>query len=160
MKIRSPLRGKVHETCDFGTLRIHNFCVFCEWLQAGGFVTCSLPAMRNPVYEETYALMRALLKEARQSAGFSQIDFAEFLGQHQQYVSRVEKGQRRLDPIELCNWCRALDINASEFIEQIDASAAKMARLHEALRVEKTVEARVVTKPKKPAKAKQAKPKR
>ncbi|MCA3186916.1 MULTISPECIES: helix-turn-helix transcriptional regulator [unclassified Cupriavidus] len=104
--------------------------------------------------------MRALLKEARQSAGFSQIDFAEFLGQHQQYVSRVEKGQRRLDPIELCNWCRALDINASEFIEQIDASAAKMARLHEALRVEKTVEARVVTKPKKPAKAKQAKPKR
>lgn len=118
--------------------------------------------MGNPVYEETYVLLRALLKAARKSAGFTQIEFAEFLGEHQQYVSRVENGDRRLDAVELCNWCRALDINASELIEQIDASAAKMARLDEALRVEKTVEQeQVATKLKeRPVKAPRSKPKR
>jgi transcriptional regulator with XRE-family HTH domain len=132
------------------------------WPQAGEFVTCSSPAMGNPVYEETYALLCALLRAARKNAGFTQIELAEILREPQQYVSRVEKGERRLDVVELCAWCMALDISASEFIKQIDASAAKMARLNEALRGEKAGEKKpeVAEPKKKPTKPKSAKPKR
>lgn len=41
------------------------------------------------------------LREARQAAGFTQVEVAERLGAPQQFVSQVELGERRIDPLEL-----------------------------------------------------------
>ena len=55
-------------------------------------------ATRNP---ERYKRLIRRLKQARLECGMSQVDVARALGEPQQFVSRVELGERRIDPTEL-----------------------------------------------------------
>jgi len=55
-------------------------------------------ATRHP---EAYQRLLARLRQARQEAGFSQVAAAAALKAGQKYVSRVETGERRIDPLEL-----------------------------------------------------------
>jgi len=50
-----------------------------------------------------------------------QADLAELLGQTQATISRVERGERRLDVVELRAWLTALDISFVSFVKQLDA---------------------------------------
>ena len=53
------------------------------------------------IYTPAYERMRERLREARKAAGLSQKKVAEHLGKPQSFVSKVESGERRIDPIEL-----------------------------------------------------------
>jgi transcriptional regulator with XRE-family HTH domain len=55
-------------------------------------------ATRNP---ERYRMLLMRLREARKAAGFSQETAAVALGVKQKFVSKIETGERRIDPIEL-----------------------------------------------------------
>lgn len=55
-------------------------------------------ATRHP---EPYRRMLARLREARVAAGLSQEGVAAAIGARQKYVSKVETGERRIDPCEL-----------------------------------------------------------
>ncbi len=55
-------------------------------------------ATRNP---DGYKYMLARLRQAREDAGLSQVDVAEALSFTQQHISRIETGDRRIDPLEL-----------------------------------------------------------
>ena len=55
-------------------------------------------ATRHP---ERYRKLLLRLKEARKAAGLTQVAVAEALGTHQKYISKLETGERRIDPIEL-----------------------------------------------------------
>jgi transcriptional regulator with XRE-family HTH domain len=55
-------------------------------------------ATRHP---ERYRMLLVRLREARKAAGMSQEDVAAALGVPQKYISRVETGERRIDPLEL-----------------------------------------------------------
>jgi transcriptional regulator with XRE-family HTH domain len=55
-------------------------------------------ATRHP---ERYRRLLARLKEARKAAGLSQERAAAALGTHQKYLSKIETGERRIDPVEL-----------------------------------------------------------
>jgi len=55
-------------------------------------------ATRHP---ERYRTLLERLREARKEAGLSQEAAAAALGLYQKYISKVETGERRLDPIEL-----------------------------------------------------------
>jgi transcriptional regulator with XRE-family HTH domain len=57
------------------------------------------------------ARLVALLIETRRRAGLTQAAVAERLGRPQSFVSKYEKGERRLDVIEFVALARALDIN-------------------------------------------------
>lgn len=57
-----------------------------------------LMASRHP---EAYRRMLARLRGAREERGLRQQDVADSLGIHQVDVSRLENGERRLDPVEL-----------------------------------------------------------
>jgi transcriptional regulator with XRE-family HTH domain len=52
-------------------------------------------------HPERYRQLIAKLRQARRDAGLTQVDVAQRLNKPQQFVSRVELGERRLDPIEL-----------------------------------------------------------
>jgi transcriptional regulator with XRE-family HTH domain len=54
-------------------------------------------ATRHP---ERYRRLLLRLREARSAAGLSQ-EKAAALGARQKYISKVETGERRIDPIEL-----------------------------------------------------------
>lgn len=45
--------------------------------------------------------MLGRLREARQEAGLTQVEAAARLGVPQTFISRVELGERRIDPLEL-----------------------------------------------------------
>lgn len=61
-----------------------------------------------------------LLRQRRESQQLRQADLALRLGRGQATVSKVERGVRRLDIIELRAWLKALDIDFLTFMSELD----------------------------------------
>lgn len=53
-------------------------------------------------------MVSAAFAKARRDAGMRQIDLAKAISKHQSYVSDIERGQRRIDVLELFVIARAL----------------------------------------------------
>lgn len=60
----------------------------------------------------------ALLRELRLAAGVTQAEFAERLGRHQSFVSKVESGERRIDLVELHGYCAALGLDLVKVVRR------------------------------------------
>lgn len=65
-----------------------------------------------------YARLRAVLRQARHEAGLNQEQLAERLGVRQEWISRYEVGERRLDVVELADIARAIGIPLLEVLER------------------------------------------
>ena len=63
------------------------------------------------------AKLREQFIQARKRAGLTQVCLADRLGRPQSFVSKYERGERRLDVIEYCEVCRALGIDPVAFLE-------------------------------------------
>ena len=59
-------------------------------------------------------------RDARRKSGLSQADVARRIGQTQSFVSKCERGERRIDVIELRTFCRAFGVDFRQFIASID----------------------------------------
>ena len=64
--------------------------------------------MPNPLHEPNYATFRAMLIEARERNRLTQVEVAARLGRPQSYVSKYERGERRLDIIEFLDVAKSL----------------------------------------------------
>jgi len=62
--------------------------------------------------DERYRKVIGVLVEERKRQGLSQLAVAERLGRHQQFVSRYELGERRLDVLEFLDVVRVLQLDA------------------------------------------------
>lgn len=81
------------------------------------------PSSRNKGFADTrYRALVARLVEARKAAGLSQATLAELLRRHQQFVSRYEIGERRLDAVEFIDIARALDLDAGTLLSEVPIS--------------------------------------
>ncbi|MDY6806416.1 MAG: helix-turn-helix transcriptional regulator [Cyanobacteriota bacterium] len=78
--------------------------------------------MSKSIFTTEYALFLSLLREARKAAGLTQEQMAERLGQTQSYVSKCERGERRIDIVELRAFCQAIGISLNDFILQLETS--------------------------------------
>lgn len=76
--------------------------------------------MEKTIYSREYAVVLRLLKEARERAGLTQVQLAEKLHQSQSFVSKYERGDRRIDVIQLRTICHILGISLHEFVERLD----------------------------------------
>ena len=76
--------------------------------------------MEKSIYTKEYSLFLEQLRKAREEKGLTQTDVAERLGQTQSFVSKVERGERRLDIVELRAFCYAIDVAFSTFINRVD----------------------------------------
>lgn len=65
--------------------------------------------MDKSIHTREYALFLELLRRTREQAGLTQIAVAERLDVAQSFISKCERGERRLDIVELRQWCRAID---------------------------------------------------
>ncbi|MBY8964298.1 helix-turn-helix transcriptional regulator [Algiphilus sp. NNCM1] len=63
------------------------------------------------------------MKQLRIDAGLDQVDLAARIGSHQSFVSRYERGERRLDLIEVQAICTACGTNLSSFARRFEESA-------------------------------------
>jgi transcriptional regulator with XRE-family HTH domain len=71
------------------------------------------------------AVLRELLIQWRDDAGVTQVELAKRLSRPQSFVSKYERGERRLDVLELIEVCRALGRDASQFVRDLTAKLEK-----------------------------------
>jgi transcriptional regulator with XRE-family HTH domain len=72
--------------------------------------------MQKNLHTQDQLLFRELLVELRNAAQLTQVDLAKRLEWEQTHVSRVERGVRRLDVLELRRWVNAMDVSLSDFV--------------------------------------------
>jgi transcriptional regulator with XRE-family HTH domain len=73
-------------------------CTADEYGQASG--TVGVPAVKA-THAEGYRLLLRRLRQARQEARLTQDAVGQLLGVRQAFMSKVESGERRIDPVEL-----------------------------------------------------------
>lgn len=71
--------------------------------------------------DDRYRALIGQLVEARRAAKLSQEAFAVVLGRHQQFVSRYETGERRLDAVEYVDIARALKLDPAAALASVPA---------------------------------------
>lgn len=75
--------------------------------------------MTTSIHSARYRRLRELLGEARRKRGLSQAALAAELGRVQTFVSKYERGERRLDVVELLEITSALDIDLQRLLRQV-----------------------------------------
>lgn len=84
--------------------------------------------MDKSIHTAEYTVIVALLKEAREAAGLSQVELAGKLKQSQSFVSKMETGDRRLDMVQLRTVCVALGTTLTEFVARFEERIAEQSR--------------------------------
>ena len=76
--------------------------------------------MEKTIYTREYEAIVRQLRESRKKAGITQVELAERLGLTQSMVSKIERGDRRLDIIELRTACHAIGISLMDFVVSLE----------------------------------------
>lgn len=77
--------------------------------------------MAKTLYSRHNEIFLHLLRRQRETQRLRQADLALRLGRGQGTVSKVERGARRLDVIELRDWLSALDVDFMGFLSSLEA---------------------------------------
>ena len=72
--------------------------------------------MEKSIYSKDYQQFLRLLRDARVAAELTQDEVAARLGQTQSFVSKCERGERRLDIVETSAICAAIGVSFPEFV--------------------------------------------
>ena len=72
--------------------------------------------MKKSITSEEYRAFLRLLIEYRERAGLTQVQLGERLEETQSFISKLERGERRVDVIEFLAICDALDIPPADFL--------------------------------------------
>ena len=56
------------------------------------------------------------LRKAREASGLTQLEVARRLGHNQSWVSKKESGERRMDPVELCEFAKLYGLPIHAFL--------------------------------------------
>lgn len=75
--------------------------------------------MTKSVFTTRYDQFRLLLIDARKAVGFTQAELAARLARPQSFVSKFERGERRLDVIEFLEVADAIGLEPLEFISKL-----------------------------------------
>jgi transcriptional regulator with XRE-family HTH domain len=76
--------------------------------------------MQTRDYDKRYSLFRKKLRQARVGAGLTQIEAARRLGITQSVLSKCERGERRVDVVELAEFAKIYGKPLSYFAEAKD----------------------------------------
>lgn len=72
------------------------------------------------IHSAPYIHLLKLLVDQRNAASLTQSQVAERLGRPQSYVSKFERGERRLDVIEFLEVCRCIETDPHELLRKVD----------------------------------------
>ncbi|WXF83644.1 helix-turn-helix transcriptional regulator [Xanthomonas translucens pv. undulosa] len=70
--------------------------------------------------KKDYAILLQQLRELRLAAGLTQVDLSAALGRPQSYVSDVERGERRMDLLQLRDFCNACGTTLTKFVDEFE----------------------------------------
>lgn len=74
---------------------------------------------KSSLHSDENKTLVAFLVKTRKGLGITQIELAERLGKNQQFVSRYEGGERRVDLLEFIAIARALGFEPQRLLGQI-----------------------------------------
>ena len=89
--------------CSTNAVKIHKVCVHVKGV--------TFAHVRKSRFTPHYARLLERLKALRTDRGVLQVELARKLGVPQQYVSRYESGETRMDIVQLWRYCRALGVS-------------------------------------------------
>jgi transcriptional regulator with XRE-family HTH domain len=81
--------------------------------------------MEKSIHSARYAVFLKILKEARERAGLTQVEVAKRLGETQTFVSKCERGERRIDVMELRMFCQVFGISLKQFVGALEKAVSK-----------------------------------
>ena len=76
--------------------------------------------MQKSISSRSYAHFVSCLRHAREQAGLTQEMLARSLGETQTFISKCERGERRVDVVELRVFCQAMGITLEKFVRQFE----------------------------------------
>lgn len=76
--------------------------------------------MEKTIYTREYRVLLDLLKTLREKSGFTQTEMAQKLKITQSYFSKLERGERTMDVIELRTICGELGTSLPKFINKFE----------------------------------------
>lgn len=81
--------------------------------------------MEKSLHRKEYKILLKLLYAKRMAAGLKQEELAKKLGVHQSFISKTENGERRLDFVELADFCTALGTDLTALTEEFQKELIK-----------------------------------
>lgn len=75
--------------------------------------------MRKSRFSKHYETLLRTLKQVRRDQGLTQTDVARRFGAHASFVSKCESGERRIDVVELAEFCRIYQMTLHDFLKRV-----------------------------------------
>ena len=85
--------------------------------------------MNKDLYDKRRKQIGLLLQHERKCQKLEQEDIARILGSRQDFVSKIEAGSRRIDILELIDYCEALNFSLTEFAWKIETYLSALSLL-------------------------------
>lgn len=74
--------------------------------------------MARSTHHRHYQFLLRMLRDLREQAGVTQVELGRRLGNTQTFVSKIERGERRVDVVEFAEICDALGIDSGASFSQ------------------------------------------
>ena len=74
--------------------------------------------MKKTRYSRKYKRLLTALRDARKAAGLTQAEVGKKCGAHASYVSKCESGERRIDVVELAEFCSHYGVSITSLLEE------------------------------------------
>jgi len=71
-------------------------------------------------HRKRYAVVPQFLRALRERTGLTQRDIGQVLKRPQSWVYNCETGNRRVDVMEFCDWCRACGLDPATALRQME----------------------------------------
>jgi transcriptional regulator with XRE-family HTH domain len=78
------------------------------------------------IHKNEHLVLLRRLRELRTAAGLTQVALSAALRRPQSYVSDVERGSRRMDLLQLREFCNACGQALTEFVNEFELELEKM----------------------------------
>jgi transcriptional regulator with XRE-family HTH domain len=72
------------------------------------------------IHGDEYNILIDCLRSARRAARLTQVELGERLGTDQSYISKYERGERRLDVVEVRAICAVFGIPLADFVRDFE----------------------------------------
>jgi len=72
------------------------------------------------IHSPEYAIFLRLLRQIRERQEVTQEQLAERWGVTQSFISKCERGERRIDALELRTFCRAMGVSLASFVAELE----------------------------------------
>jgi len=76
--------------------------------------------MEKSIHSACYAIFLRVFRETRIQAGLTQTQLAQRIGETQTFVSKCERGGRRVDVVELRTFCQAFGLSLNQFVAALE----------------------------------------